>query len=269
MRTGMKLADYGKVSLQYNTIWGGLIPMHIFGIVAIVLAFTGSWQHINWLWLVIGYFCIMILGITAGYHRMISHRSFETSTPMRYMLLFFGLLAGQGSPIFWAVTHRGMHHPHSDTTRDPHSPMHGFWHSWLLWLWKIEESDINARSVVDLIRDPVISFVHKYYMPLYWGSNILIILIFGFNFWLWFAIVPSIIAFHSYSITNSLNHYRSLGYRNYETKDNSTNVVWLWPLVLGECWHNNHHGDAKHYHFGGRRWWEIDPAGAVIRMIKK
>lgn len=268
MRLDMSLKDYCKVSFRYNTLWGVLIPMHIVASYALYTAFTGSWQTINWLYLGLGYFCIMLLGITAGYHRLISHKSFETYTPIRYILLFFGMIAGQGSPIFWTVTHRGMHHPHADTAKDPHSPIHGFWHSWLLWLWKLEESDVNMRSVVDLLRDPVITFCHKYYIYLYWAANLVFILI-SFDLWLWFVIVPSVIAFHSYSITNSLNHYKQLGYKNYDTKDNSINVWWLWPFVLGECWHNNHHGDVKNYHFGGRKWWEFDPAGAIIRIIKK
>jgi fatty-acid desaturase len=268
MRVKLGLKEFGLVTFQYSSIWGGLIPMHLLAGYAVYLALFVGWNHVNWLYLAAGYFCIMILGITAGYHRLISHKSYETYRPVRYLLLLFGMMAGQGSPIFWTVTHRGMHHPHSDTMKDPHSPIHGFWHSWLFWLWKIEESDINIRTVTDLIRDPVIAFFHKYYIQIYWAMNLVLAMI-DVDFWLWFSIIPSVIAFHSYSITNSLNHYRHLGYRNYDTKDNSTNIWWLWPLVLGECWHNNHHGDVKDYHFGRRRWWEIDPAGAVIRIIKK
>ena len=268
MRTNLSLTDFVKDTFRYNTLWGGVIPMHIAGIYAIYTAISYGFPTINWLWLALGYFCIMTLGVTAGFHRMLSHRAFETYVPIRYLLLGFGILSGQGSPIFWTVTHRNMHHPHSDTIKDPHSPIHGFWHSWFLWLWKIEETDVNPRKVVELLRDPFILFVHKYYIYIYWALNLALALI-DLQFWLWFAIIPSLIAFHSYSITNSINHFRSLGYRNYDTKDNSTNIWWLWPLILGECWHNNHHGDMKAYHFGNRRWWEIDPAGAVIRLIEK
>ncbi len=268
MRENLNAKDFLKITFKYKTIWGGLIPMHLFTLYAIYAAFTGSWETINWLYLALGYFCIMILGVTLAYHRMISHKAFETYTPIKYILIFFGMLSGQGSPIFWTATHRGMHHPYSDTLKDPHSPRHGFWHSWFLWLWKIEESDLSTRRVLDLVQDPFMAWCHKNYMNLYWGANLVIALI-SFDFWLWFVMVPSVIAFHSYSITNSLTHYKNLGYRNYNTTDNSTNTWWLWPLILGECWHNNHHGDVKAYNFGNKRWWEVDPAGMLITLIKK
>lgn len=268
MKEKLGIGEFASRSLKYQTLWGGLIPMHLFAAYAIYLGFTGGWQAIYWLYIAIGYFCLMMLGVTIGYHRLISHRSFETHPIFSYLVTIFGMLAGQGSPIFWTVTHRCLHHPYSDTDRDPHTPLKGFFHSWFLWLWKIEESDMRTTKIVDLIRDPFIVFCHKHYMKLYWLMNLAIALI-SFEFWLWAVVIPSAIAFHSYSITNSLTHYKILGYRNYDTRDNSTNTWWLWPVVLGECWHNNHHGDAKAYNFGNRRWWELDPSGMIISLIRK
>jgi len=268
MRQNLTLKDYIKITASYSNLWGGLIPMHVVGIYAIITAFMGNWQTINWLYLAWGYFCIMILGVTLCYHRLISHKSFTTYKPIEYITLFFAMLSGQGSPIFWTATHRDLHHPHADKEHDPHSPKKGFFNSWFLWLWKIEERDINQRKIIDLLRNPLYAFCHKHYMKFYWITNLLIAFI-SIDFWLWFVIVPSVIAFNSYSLTNSLTHYPWLGYRNYATTDNSTNVPILFPFVLGECWHNNHHGDAKASNFGKVRWWEIDPSGFLIEIIKR
>jgi fatty-acid desaturase len=177
-------------------------------------------------------------------------------------------LAGQGSPIFWTAIHRNLHHKHSDEEKDPHAPNKGFFTSWFLWLWKVEEKDINYKQIVDLLKVKEYQFIHKYYMELYWIINLIIALI-SFEFWVWFVIVPSFITFHTYGATNYVNHIKWLGYKNYDTKDNSVNVPLIFPLVLGECWHNNHHGDVKAHHFGRVRWWEFDPSGLVIDLIRK
>ena len=268
MRKQLSTVDFLKITFKYPTLWGCLIPMHILGIYFIISAFLGNWQSIFLLYLLLGYFCIMILGVTICYHRLISHKSFETYKPIEYLILFFAMLSGQGSPIFWTSTHRDLHHVNSDKDMDPHTPKKGFFNSWFLWLWKMEEGDISYKQIIDLLKNPLYSFCHKYYMPLWWSANLLIALI-SFDFWIWFVIIPSMIAFNSYSLTNSLTHYKWLGYRNYYTNDNSTNVPILFPFVLGECWHNNHHGNAKASNFGKIRWWEIDPSGLLINLIKK
>ena len=142
----LKFKEFLVRTFRYKNLWGGIIPMHIFGLYAIVSALLGSWNSINWIYLISGYFCFMMLGITIGYHRYISHKSFETYTPIKYILLFFAMLAGQGSPIFWTATHRDMHHPHSDKELDPHSPNKGMFTSWFLWLWKIEKKYLTQSS---------------------------------------------------------------------------------------------------------------------------
>ena len=158
MKTNLTVKDFFKITFAYKNLWGGIIPMHIAGVYAVVSAIMGDWSAINWLYLALGYFCFMMLGITIGYHRYISHKSFETYAPVKYILLFFAMLAGQGSPIFWTTTHRDLHHPYSDGEKDAHSPNKGIFTSWFLWLWKIEESDIELRKIVDLLRDPVYAF---------------------------------------------------------------------------------------------------------------
>lgn len=262
------LMSFLKTTLKYPSLWGAVVPIQLFALYAIYTLINGTQSSI-WLPAVLsGYFFIMIVGITMGYHRFFSHKSYSTNKFIEYIMLFFGVASGQGSTIFWTAVHRGAHHPYSDTDRDPHTPKKGFFHSLGLWLWRIKESEINIRTVVDLARDPLHMFIHKHYIYLFWLIHFAFIIV-SFDLWLWFLVVPSFITFYSYNITNSLNHYRELGYRNFDTKDNSTNVWWLWPVVFGECWHNNHHGNARAYNFGKIRWWEVDPAGLLINLIKK
>ena len=266
--TKLTFGSFIRTTLKYPNLWGILLPLQLAAIYALYTLFFGT-PYTHWIpALIVGYVCIMIIGITMGYHRLISHRSYTTHDWIKNVMLFFGVIAGQGSPLFWTVIHRGYHHPNSDTDKDPHTPLKGFFNSWFLWLWKIKEDEMSMRSSVDLARDPLQLFIHKNYTIIVWAVHGVVALI-NFELWLWLLAVPCFITFHSYSITNSLTHFRLLGYRNYNTKDNSTNTWWLWPFVFGECWHNNHHGDQRAYNFGKIRWWEIDPAGLLISLIKK
>ena len=244
-----------------------IIPVQIFGLYALYLIFT---SQISYWWLVgtvLGYFCIMILGVSACYHRMLSHKSFIVHPIMKKLMLWFCALSCQGSPIFWVTIHRGYHHRYSDTDKDPHSPIHGFWHSYILWMFKIKEGDHNIKYVVDLLKDNDVVFFHKYYNQIIWISHLCIALI-SFDLWLFTIMLPAFITLHSFALQTSLNHSKTYGYKNYETRDDSVNVIWLWPFILGEAWHNNHHGEAGNPNFGNRHWWEFDPTYYVIKLIR-
>jgi stearoyl-CoA desaturase (delta-9 desaturase) len=101
-------------------------------------------------------------------------------------------------------------------------------------------------------------------------SNFILLLI-SWEFFLYFSMLGSFVTLVTYNLTNSLNHYKKLGYTNFPTRDNSTNVPWLFPLVLGECWHNNHHARPGSSHFGSvvsGKWWEFDPSGTFIKIFQ-
>lgn len=268
MRQKISFHDFIKITFKHDMLWVCILLTHVVGIYGVCYTVANGFSYIHLMYFLCGWFATMILGITAGFHRMLSHKSFETYAPIRCILILCGILAGQGSPIFWAAIHRYIHHPNSDTNKDLHSPIHGFWHSWFLWLWKIESDDIDPRKAVEFLHDPFLRFTHKWYLVIYLFLHGILAII-SIELWIWFAIIPSIVTFHSYSITNSLTHLKKLGYRNFNTKDNSTNIWWLWPIILGDCWHNNHHARVKSFHFGNKNWWEIDPAGFVIGLIKK
>lgn len=218
----------------------------------------------------LGLYFLTGFGITVGYHRMLSHRSFLASPYTTRLLAMLGVLAGEGPPIFWVANHR-KHHHHSDGPEDPHSPEHGFW--WAHWLWiyprRREVAELYDRYAPDMLRD-------RFWRSLEWsyilwhlalaglltaagwavGGRALGLSWLGYGFALRIVVV-----LHSTWLVNSVGH--RWGYRNYETTDNSRNNAAVALVSLGEGWHNNHHHSpvaANH----GHRWWEVDLSFLLI-----
>ena len=250
---------------KQSYLWGCLIPLHIAGAWALYNLYQGLAPSWWWIATIAGYVALMMLGVNAGFHRMLAHKGFETNPVIRKLILYFGVLAIQGSPIVWIALHRGYHHRFTDKDGDPHSPVHGLWHSYMGWMFK--DSDTNARSAIDLFKDPYCVFLHNHYKKIIWGSYLLLALI-DISLMLYLVVLPALITVHSYAIQTSLTHTACMGYKNYDTKDNSINSPWLFPLLLGECWHNNHHGDPKNPNYG-RRWWELDFTYCLIYCIRR
>jgi stearoyl-CoA desaturase (delta-9 desaturase) len=259
------LTQYIKNIFYLQNLWGSIVPMQFIGIYALYTIFTGQAPAWWWVATLIGYLCMATLGISIGYHRLFSHRSFKSNPLVRRLILWCGIIAGQGSPIYWIGIHRGYHHRYADKPGDSHSPRDGFWHSYILWMFKMRK--ISIRSVVDLMRDSDMVFAHKHYQTIFWLSHLAIALI-SFELWLYLMGFAAFITLHCFLSQTCLTHYRSLGYRNYEVNDNSVNNPWLFPLALGDAWHNNHHGTGRNPNFGGRRWWELDPAYWIISAIR-
>jgi len=212
-------------------------------------------------------------GVTMGYHRLLTHRSFHTPKLVEYILAVLGSLANQGGPLQWVAVHR-VHHQHSDAEGDPHSPRDGVWWAHLLW-WMphvpaLDESASYERYVVDLSKDPVHRFLQRYHilLPLalagllfavgeVWGGV-------GLSWLVWGIFVRTALLYHATWLVNSATHL--WGYRSHPTRDHSTNLWWVALLTLGEGWHNNHHAfprSARH----GLRWWEIDVTYLLIRLL--
>lgn len=254
-----------KNILTIKHLWGGIIPLNILGVYAIYsLIDAPSWW---WMTFIAGYILMKVLGIGAGFHRLLAHRAFEVSRPMKIFILWCGTISGQGSPILWAGAHRVGHHKHSDTDKDVHSPKHGFFHSYILWMFKLKDGDVYLRPIIDLLRDKDVMFFHKNYSNILWITHLLFAVI-SINLWLYFLILPAFITLHVFCLQTSVVHYKWAGYQNFNTQDNSRNVPWLFPVSQGECWHNNHHGEPWNANFG-KRWWEIDPTYWVIKLISR
>lgn len=256
-----------KNILTIKHLWGGLVPLHIFSVWAIYNIASGAAPAWWWIATLAGWFCMKIMGVGIGFHRLFSHHSFKVGKLMRRVILFLGTIAGQGSVILWVGIHRGGHHRYSDTDKDPHAPKHGFWHSYIGWMFSIKEGSVSVRSVPDLLRDKDAVFTHKYYNEILWAVYGITALI-SINLFLYLLILPALITLHAFCLQTSVVHLDGVGYRNYDVRDTSRNVPWLFPFTQGECWHNNHHADAKNPNCGGRHWWELDPAYWVIKLIR-
>lgn len=253
-----------KNIISQPNLWAGVIPMHLLGAYAI-FNFSSA-PEFWWLGFIIGYVCIMMLGISACYHRLMSHRGFKVNKFIKIFMLWCANLGGQGSPVFWVTVHRGYHHRLSDTPGDPHSPKDGFWHAYILWMFKITEEDLNPKYAIDVLKDKEAMFFHKNYIRIFLLSHFIIALI-SFPFWLYGVLLPALVAFHTFSLTTSVNHKEQLGYKSYDTKDDSVNCPWIFPFALGESWHNNHHAHPKDPNYG-KKWWEIDPTYWLIKLIR-
>ncbi len=214
------------------------------------------------------------LGVTLGYHRLLTHRSFATYKPVEYLLAIFACLSWQGGPIQWVGTHR-QHHTESDDIKDPHSPREGFTWSHLLWIVHRARSDFDPRDLTkDIQRDPVLCFIDRFwYMPQFflaaalfaggwlWLGNWMG----GVSWVLWGGCLRVVLLYHATWFVNSAAH--TWGYRNFQTSDDSRNNWWVALVSFGEGWHNNHHAQQRSAAHG-MRWFEFDITYLTIRLMR-
>jgi stearoyl-CoA desaturase (delta-9 desaturase) len=255
-----------KNTFNQPNLWGGIVPMHIFGSLGLWMIATGNQIEYWWIYFIIGFVGITMLGVGACYHRLLSHKSFTVNRFVKIILLWLANISGQGSPIFWVSVHRGYHHRHTDKAGDMHSPKDGFWHSYILWMFKVTKEDVNPKYAIDLMKDPDCVFFHRHYNSIFWISHFVVALI-SFQIWIFLMLLPALAALHSFGVSTSLNHTKLFGYQSFKTDDNSVNSIWTWFISFGEAWHNNHHADPKNANFG-KKWWELDPTYWLIRLIR-
>jgi stearoyl-CoA desaturase (delta-9 desaturase) len=232
--------------------------------------------------LLVGMFVVTILGISVGYHRLFSHRSFEASPAVRVLLGACGSMAAQGSISYWVSNHR-RHHQYTDRPGDIHSPyfegprklgiLEGFWHAHMGWTFahQLTNPMVFAR---DLYQDRVIARVNQLYL-----SWVFLGLLIPFGLgglltrswagaWtglLWGGLVRLFLTYHFVNAIDSVTHI--FGTRPFDTRDESTNNVWMVLPTMGEGWHNNHHAFPGSAMFG-LHWWQIDPGGLLIRGLE-
>ena len=225
------------------------------------------------------------LGITVGFHRYLTHRSFKTTRPVRAAFAILGSAAVEGPVISWVADHR-KHHAFSDEPGDPHSPhvghgsglrgaIRGLVHAHIGWLYDHSERALKSRYAPDLMKDPVIRFVDRTFalwvfaglaVPFGLGWAIGGSLHTALTGLLWGGLVRMFLLHHvTYSI-NSICHF--FGRRSFDTKDHSRNVAWLAPISFGESWHNNHHAYPTSAHHG-HRFWQVDPGAMLIWTLEK
>jgi stearoyl-CoA desaturase (delta-9 desaturase) len=251
------------VRVRSSFDWAGLVPF----VLCHVAVLGALWSGVTWQAVVvcIALYWLRIFGVTAGYHRYFSHRTFETSRPMAFVLAFLAQSTAQKGALWWASHHRA-HHLYSDTERDLHSPrQHGFLHAHLGWLFSTTD-ETDWKRVRDLAKYPELVWLDKYFLvpPIVLG--VAVWLLFGWSGLFIGFFLSTVFTWHGTFFINSLAHV--WGKRRFATKDDSRNNGFLALLTLGEGWHNNHH----HYMQSARQgfyWWEIDPTYYALRAMEK
>ncbi|MEX0886830.1 MAG: fatty acid desaturase [Phycisphaeraceae bacterium] len=237
-----------------------------------------SWLHLG---LMLGMYLLTTLGVTLGFHRLCTHRSFETNAVVKATLGILGSMAVQGPLLRWVATHR-RHHQHADDHDDPHSPhqhgsgwwgsLRGLWHAHVGWLLERESPDLS-RYVGDLRKDAVLRTVSALF-PLWVLLGLLVPTALGGLFtlswtgallgFLWGGLARIFLVHHVTWSVNSVCHI--WGSRPFASRDESRNNAFFGVLALGEGWHNNHHAfptSARH----GLRWWQFDATYLIIRAM--
>ena len=251
------------MSISHNqTVRGLQVINHIL----LLLGFGYVFSTGEYYWLgvsAIAYAVTCMLGVNIGYHRLISHRSFETYNFIEKLFSVIGVITTIGSPIAWVAIHR-QHHRSTETEKDPHSPyILGKFNAWV-GFWNYVNLDL--KLVRDLRKDKFQKLLHKYYLEIILAYCFVLLLI---NPWLILFVyaIPACLTLHSSSVIIVIAHYH--GYKTYNLKHDQARNSWIAHLFsMGEGWHNNHH--AKPYLWNqGEKWWEFDPPSWVIRLIKK
>jgi stearoyl-CoA desaturase (Delta-9 desaturase) len=265
---------------------GNLVGLTV-PLVAFVAVVVLTWSELvgpSDLAILVVMYTLSALGATVGFHRLLTHRSFQTHKPVEYLFAVLGTLSVQGSVIDWVADHR-RHHAHADADGDPHSPygygpglrgaLRGLWHAHAGWLLTRGHSADARRYAKDLVEDRGMVLIDRAFLPIVAGG---LAIPFALGYlttgalagaltgMLWGGLARVFLFHHATFSVNSICHF--FGRRRFDTEDHSTNVFWLALPSMGEAWHNNHHAFPRSaYH--GMRWWELDVSALVIRSMRR
>ena len=264
--TAIVAIPFGLVCWAAWLAWGGLLHWQDLLVLALMYAITGA-------------------GITVGYHRLFTHRSFKATRATRGVLAVLGSAAVEGDVIDWVATHR-KHHRFSDQDGDPHSPhvghapgwrgaLRGFYHAHVGWTVATGDRASPARYAKDLLADPLIAFVSRTFLvwvlaglALSFGLGVALTgtVLGGLTALLWGGAVRIFVLHQVTFSINSLCHV--FGRQRFRTGDESRNLAWLAPLSFGESWHNNHHAFPTSAEHGMGRW-QLDPSALIISALER
>jgi stearoyl-CoA desaturase (delta-9 desaturase) len=266
VRSGVIGLPLAAVAVAGWLSWGGTLHWHDLVVLGIVYMLTGA-------------------GITVGFHRLFTHRSFKTSRPLRALFAVLGSMAVEGSVIEWVATHR-KHHSFSDRPGDPHSPhaeqapgwrgaLRGLLHAHVGWMFRGKDMANPSRYAKDLIADRDLRFISRTFplwvavglaLPFGLGVALSGSIVGGLTGLLWGGLVRVFLLHHATFSINSLCHF--FGRRPFGTGDESRNLAWLAPITFGEAWHNNHHAFPTSARHGlGRH--QVDPGAWLIAGLAR
>jgi stearoyl-CoA desaturase (delta-9 desaturase) len=265
--------EYDKDLDKINWLSG--IPFILLHLGCVLVFWAGfSWAAL--ITLILSY-SVRMFGITAGFHRYFSHRTFKTSRFFQFCLAWLGTSSAQKGPLWWAAHHRH-HHKYSDTEKDVHSPVQrSLWWSHVGWILSNRFKATNSQMVKDLSRFPELKFLNSYHLlpPIIfatfsyllgallnyyfpsWGTS-------GFQLFVYGFILSTVLLYHGTFTVNSLAHV--FGKRRFETKDDSRNNWFISLITLGEGWHNNHHRFPSSER-QGFYWWEFDFSHYGLKVL--
>ena len=257
--------------------------------ILVLLAAWKAWDGwLHWQDLVVFTLCYIPVGfgVTVGYHRLFTHRSFKTSGPMRVVWGILGSASVEGPVIEWVAYHR-KHHAFADDEGDPHSPhdvsngpgwrgaLHGLWHAHMGWVWFSDVEAEEHRYAPDLLKDRGVRMVDRLFLvwvllglavPFGLGVALTGTVFGGLTGLLWGGAVRIFLCHQLSFAVNSLCHV--FGRRPYATDDESRNLAWLAPFTLGEAWHNGHHAFPTSFRHGlGRT--QFDSSAVLIRLMER
>lgn len=277
--TACRKAKDAFSELGFN--WPIVIWIALVHVLAIGAPFFFTWPAL--ITCIVLAFATGSFGVCMGYHRLLTHKSFQTYRPVKWLLAFLGGLSGEGSALTWVAQHR-KHHAFSDHEGDPHSPRDGNWWSHMLWFMpnfgKKWHKELLQRYAPDIMKDKVMVALHYLFLPAHFASAAALFAFgyFGPESWglgtawagwgmiVWGLGVRMVYVLHITWFVNSATHL--WGYRNYETSDDSRNLWWVGLLAWGEGWHNNHHAYQRVAR-QGHRWWEFDMTYCSIWLMEK
>ena len=235
------------------------ILLHASALLVFTVPFSPS--LVGWL---VGSYYLRMFGVTAGYHRFFSHRSFKLNRFWQFCLAFLAQTSGQKGILWWAAHHRA-HHLNSDRKEDLHSPVHeGFWWSHLGWILSDEYDEYDARKIADFSRFPELRLLNRFHLvpTVLYGAAVWAIG--GWPAFFWGFCLSTVVLYHGTFLINSLSHI--WGTRRFATPDESRNNFALAVVTMGEGWHNNHH-----YYMSsvrqGIRWWEVDMTYYLLKAL--
>jgi stearoyl-CoA desaturase (delta-9 desaturase) len=267
---------------QFLNLTGVALPF--LGFVAAIVLLWDQWVDWTSLAVLALMYVVSVMGVTLGFHRLLTHRSFQTHKPVEYAIAILGSMAVQGPVMNWVADHR-KHHAHTDQEGDPHTPhghgsgvkgaVVGLWYAHMGWLFERSGTTEHQRYARDVYEDRGMQLIHKTF-PVWVALGIAIPAAIGLavtGTWrggleaaLWGGPVRIFLGHHVTWSINSVCHF--FGTRRFAVEDHSTNVFWLAPLSMGESWHHNHHTFPRSA-FHGLKSWEIDPTGWVIRGMRR
>jgi len=261
-----KITQFGAASKNERLNWTTTLVMVLFHVGAIAALFMFSWKalaiSIFLYWATVG------LGISLGYHRLHTHRSFKIPKLLEYFFAVCGASTLEGGPIFWVATHR-IHHQKSDQEGDPHSPHDGAWWAHVGWILlgeaKHSNTKLMSKYAPDLAKDKFYVWLNNYHWVPVLALAAVLYAMGGISYVLWGVCLRIVVGLHATWLVNSATHM--WGSRRFETRDDSRNNWWVALLTFGEGWHNNHHAhptSARH----GLAWYELDISWISLKIMK-